>query len=444
MGAQAATVALFAACAAAAFYVSARSKRRRTRTPAPASVSGVHLGTETHALPGKMPAVPVLAEYPSLALTPATIDLISETVPVVGSTEAARIFYGQLFTLNPGLQPLFGDRGSQERKLMGMLHWVAASVADSPSLSEGLKKLGERHVNYKAKLAHFHDIKASFLQMITIVDQQAYVERSEAEADSLQAEGNEHLAEAELPREKPQDRHERLLDVSRAWEALLYVFIGEMGPTMLMQEDIAGFHMALANDLAAPAGGTCVALAGAQGAALLAMAASLTRTPLPGTPERRLVDQAGALLHRVRAALEELAGLDMSAYCRVMAAIRQPPLGQADARKKAISFSIEQAALVPLQMAEWAVYGLKVGRSLLPIASQSGVGDAGAGMQLLVAACRTALQNVSINSRSKLASFHHRKWIQEVNSRAAHLGTELHALERELSDEVQHRNVRDS
>merc|ERR1712008_81913 len=50
------------------------------------------------------------------------------------------------------------------------------------------------------------------------------------------------------------------------------------------------------------------------------MSAVLTRAPKPGSPERDTVDKAHAQLLSVRSALEELAGLDMAAYCRVMAA----------------------------------------------------------------------------------------------------------------------------
>merc|ERR1712008_428447 len=134
------------------------------------------------------------------------------------------------------------------------------------------------------------------------------------------------------------------------------------------------------------------------------MSAVLTRAPKPGSPERDTVDKAHAQLLSVRSALEELAGLDMAAYCRVMAAVRQPVLTDAKARSAAIGGGLEQAARVPLQAAEWAVCGLQIALGLVPIAAKSGVGDAGAGAFLLVAACKTAIQNVSINTESKLVA----------------------------------------
>lgn len=133
------------------------------------------------------------------------------------------------------------------------------------------------------------------------------------------------------------------------------------------------------------------------------------------------MDRAIEQLLRAKVALETLAKLDISAYCRVMAAIRQPALAYPVARLRAISASLESAARVPLQIAEWAVHALEVARALLQVASASGVGDAGAGSYLLFAAGRAALDNVGVNTGSKLAAKGWRGWARAIDTRAAEL-----------------------
>jgi len=333
------------------------------------------------------------------------------TLSSIGSPQATRIFYEKLFAESPELRELFGDMQSQEHKFVAMWQWVSRTLAASPeSFSNKLRALGERHVKYKARLNHIRSVKRALLDMISI-----------------------HVPEF-LSKDQPLD------DVVRAWEALLYVFVGEMGPRMLIHEDLQSFHDALSNDLAAPAGGTCLALAGAQGASLMAMAAALTRAPRAGSVERRIVDEAHSQFLKVRSALEELAGLDMAAYCRVMASVRQPRLTDSHMRTTAISEALEQAAQVPLQVAEWAVAGLKAARAFLPVAAKSGVGDAGAGAQLLAAACRTALQNISINTESMLVA--KCAWRHSLNSRARALSVGLAELEADITTMVAARHTR--
>jgi formiminotetrahydrofolate cyclodeaminase/hemoglobin-like flavoprotein len=371
-----------------------------------------------------------------LALTRQTIELISDSVPVVASTEAASIFYGELFKNSPALAELFGSQEAQQRKLSGMLKWVAQALADIPQLSEGLRQLGDRHVKYHAELMHFHAVKQAFMHMVTIVDQQTLSAHAEAEGEEIedgtapQIEGEE-IEDGAAPQI---DRHKRLLDVSRAWEEILYVFIGEMSPRLLMRDTISSFHTALANDLATPSSGTCLALAGAQGASLLMMAAMQSCSqPIPAE-NRQILTQAHAALTNARSALETLAGLDMSAYCRVMAAIRQPALHYPVARLRTIASALEQAACVPLQVAEWVVYALLISRAVLPVlgSGSGGVGDAGAGSNLLLAAGRTSLQNVRINTSSKLASHGWHGWARAVDARVIELDAIFDQLDADL------------
>ncbi|KAG8469189.1 hypothetical protein KFE25_007707 [Diacronema lutheri] len=410
-----------------------RRRQQQLLTSCARNLAGPALAPASPPLPTSTPPAPRAVRACALALTASSTALIGDSMPFIASAEAAKIFYDELFELAPELRQLFGCVSSQQRKLVGMLQWVGASLGDAPRLVEGLRALGARHVKYGSRLYHFCAIKAAFLRMVQIVDQQTL----EARAESVAEHGPPSPAGAPAALAEPLDRHARLLGVSRAWEALLYVFIGEMGPAMLMAEDLAAFRRALANGLAAPAGGTCAALSGAQGAALLAMSAELTRAPVRGSAERARVDAARDALRAAAEALEALAGLDLAAYCTVMAAVRQPPLDCPSERTDAIARALYDAASVPLLVAEWAAHALCIARSLLPLAAQSGVGDAAAGVQLLLACARTAVRNCQLNTAARLALGS--PWRAHLEARARELCRTVAALGVELAAVIDER-----
>jgi formiminotetrahydrofolate cyclodeaminase len=167
------------------------------------------------------------------------------------------------------------------------------------------------------------------------------------------------------------------------------------------------------------------------------MAAGMARTHA-SREQRSTVDLAQAQLAHARGALETLAKIDMSAHCRLVAAIRQPELAYPVARLRAIAAALEQAASVPLQVAEWAVHALEVARVMLPITSVSGVGDGGAGSYLLLAAGRAAIQNVGICTTSKLASQGWRGWARGIDARAKELLEILDEIEADIKSMTVH------
>ena len=70
---------------------------------------------------------------------------------------AARLFYGRLFELEPGLRPLFGrtDMEEQRRKLMQMLAVAVAALDRLETLRPALEALGRRHVGYGVEDRHY-------------------------------------------------------------------------------------------------------------------------------------------------------------------------------------------------------------------------------------------------------------------------------------------------
>jgi len=148
-----------------------------------------------------------------------------------------------------------------------------------------------------------------------------------------------------------------------------------------------------------PGGGSAAALAGAMGAALVAMVAELTIGRADAAPHeqtlRELRDGAVARLDL----LQRLAEQDAAAYEAVVTARRLPrdTDEQRTARGAELGRAMVAAAEVPLRTAEVAVEVLELAHQVAPIGNPNAVSDAGVGAQLASASVRGAILNVRIN-----------------------------------------------
>jgi hemoglobin-like flavoprotein len=78
--------------------------------------------------------------------------------------QAAALFYGRLFELDPSLRPLFkGDMGEQGRKLMNMLATAAMGLDRLDGIVGEVQALGRRHVAYGVQDAHYDTVGAALL-----------------------------------------------------------------------------------------------------------------------------------------------------------------------------------------------------------------------------------------------------------------------------------------
>jgi hemoglobin-like flavoprotein len=78
--------------------------------------------------------------------------------------QAAALFYGRLFELDPSLRPLFkGDMAEQGRKLMNMLATAAMGIDRLDSIVGEVQALGRRHVSYGVQDAHYDTVGAALL-----------------------------------------------------------------------------------------------------------------------------------------------------------------------------------------------------------------------------------------------------------------------------------------
>lgn len=78
--------------------------------------------------------------------------------------QAAALFYGRLFELDPSLRPLFkGDMAEQGRKLMNMLATAAMGIDRLDGIVGEVQALGRRHVAYGVQDAHYDTVGAALL-----------------------------------------------------------------------------------------------------------------------------------------------------------------------------------------------------------------------------------------------------------------------------------------
>jgi nitric oxide dioxygenase len=79
--------------------------------------------------------------------------------------QAATLFYGRLFELDPSLQAMFKqtDMAEQGRKLMAMLGMAVGCLNKLEQLLPTVRQLGLKHVDYGVKAAHYDTVGAALL-----------------------------------------------------------------------------------------------------------------------------------------------------------------------------------------------------------------------------------------------------------------------------------------
>jgi glutamate formiminotransferase / formiminotetrahydrofolate cyclodeaminase len=165
---------------------------------------------------------------------------------------------------------------------------------------------------------------------------------------------------------------------------------------------VAGYLDVVASDAPTPGGGAAAAVAGATGAALVAMVARLTvgRKGYEDVAERmgEIVVAADA----GRAELLELADRDAEAFDGVMAAFKLPKAtdNEKAARSAAIQTAMAGAAEVPLDVARRAADLMDMAREVTERGNDQAASDGAVAAQMLRAAVEGALYNVEINAAS--------------------------------------------
>ena len=99
-------------------------------------------------------------------MTPRQVELVQTTwekvVPI--SDQAAALFYGRLFELDPTLKPMFKtDIKEQGKKLMTMITTAVRGLKDLGRLVPAVQDLGRRHTGYGVKEEHYTTVGSALL-----------------------------------------------------------------------------------------------------------------------------------------------------------------------------------------------------------------------------------------------------------------------------------------
>lgn len=98
--------------------------------------------------------------------------LVRQTFAIVAQDAEgfAELFYNQLFSIDPSLRSLFtGDMREQGKKLTMMLSVAVASLDRLNALVPQIENLGQRHVRYGVKLAHYAIVGQALLMTLEAV-----------------------------------------------------------------------------------------------------------------------------------------------------------------------------------------------------------------------------------------------------------------------------------
>ena len=99
-------------------------------------------------------------------LTPAQIEAVKSSFAQVApmAEEAAKLFYEQLFTLDPTLRSLFAeDMTAQRQKLMQMLSTAVNGLDQLETIVPAVKALGVRHIQYGIHDSHYETVGQALL-----------------------------------------------------------------------------------------------------------------------------------------------------------------------------------------------------------------------------------------------------------------------------------------
>jgi glutamate formiminotransferase/formiminotetrahydrofolate cyclodeaminase len=159
------------------------------------------------------------------------------------------------------------------------------------------------------------------------------------------------------------------------------------------------FLEGVAGERPTPGGGSSAAVAGALGAALVAMVGRLTVGRAKYEAVAARMEELIAQVDAARQGFLALADRDAEAFDRVMAAMKMPKetAEQRASRSEAMGSASAEAADVPLRVARLAIEVLALAIEAIEIGNPNAASDGAAGAQVLAASARSAIYNVEIN-----------------------------------------------
>lgn len=199
---------------------------------------------------------------------------------------------------------------------------------------------------------------------------------------------------------------------------------------MLTQLTVTDFLAELGSDSPAPGGGSIAALAGALGGALTTMVCRLTSgNPKYGEVQdevESILAQADQLVFGLTKAVDA----DTEAFNKVMAAYRLPKATEAEKnmRSEAIQQAMQQAASLPLKVAQCCAKILAMAQRILVIGNANAASDAAVAGLMAHAGLHGALYNVKIN----LSSIKDESFVADTKAQSAAIADEAEKLYAQL------------
>lgn len=99
-------------------------------------------------------------------MTSKQIQIVEEGIELLQpiAMDAARLFYGKLFELDPSLRHMFrGDMDEQGRLLMNMLTAAARSLRRFDQLAPSIEAMGRRHACYGVRDEHYDTVATALV-----------------------------------------------------------------------------------------------------------------------------------------------------------------------------------------------------------------------------------------------------------------------------------------
>ena len=99
-------------------------------------------------------------------MTPRDIALVQSSWKQVQpiAAQAAAMFYGRLFLLDPSVRPLFrGDLREQGTKLMSMISVAVNALSRIETLVPAVQALGRRHAGYGVEDRHYDTVESALV-----------------------------------------------------------------------------------------------------------------------------------------------------------------------------------------------------------------------------------------------------------------------------------------
>lgn len=188
---------------------------------------------------------------------------------------------------------------------------------------------------------------------------------------------------------------------------------------MLVEESVRGLIAAFRSSEPTPGGGSASALAGAVGAALIAMVAGIPRPRATSPADLERLAAAGRRSAQLSDELCALIDGDSDAYMAVMAAYKLPRATEEEVRRRtaAIQHALAEATAVPLDVMRKCVDALDASATAAALGNANAASDVQVAIELLTAGLRGARANVEVN----LAGLKDARRVEEIRAELSRL-----------------------